>query len=126
MQMKDVDPVEPQPRKTAFERCLYRLINAAEVAGRQPDLGADDHVRRFQFLQHTAKVLSRLAIAVQYRRVEVIDAGGDRPRDGPFLIGSIAAHHQTAHGAAAEAEYREPHSRAPKSPKFHRRSSDRS
>ncbi len=34
-------------------------------------------------------------------RVEVVHAGGDHPRDGRLLVG-IAAHHKSAHCAAAE------------------------
>ena len=91
---------------------------------RHPDLGADDHVGRFQLLQDAAKVLFRFAIAVQHRGVEIVHAGGDRPRDGALLVGRIAAHHQSAHRAAAEAQHRELHSRATKCPQLHRRSSD--
>ena len=123
VQMKDVDPVKPQPRQAAFERCRDGVGNAAELAGRHPDLGADGDVGRFQLLQNAAKVLFRFAIAVLHRGVEVVDAGGDRPRDGALLVGGIAAHHQSAHRAAAEAQHRELHSRAPKDPQLHRRSS---
>ena len=123
VQMKDVDPVKPQPRQTALERCPDGVINAAKLAGRQPDLGADDDVGRFQLLQNPAKVLFRLAIAIQHRGVEVVDAGGDRACDCTLLVGGIAAHHQSAHRAAAEAQHRELHSRAPKDPQLHRCSS---
>ncbi len=124
VQMKDVDPVKTQPRQTAFERCPDRVGDAAELAGRQPDLGADGHIGRLQLLQNAAEVLFRFAVAVLHRGVEVVDAGGDRPRDGPLLVGGIAAHHQSAHRAAAEAQHRELHSRAPKDPQLHRCSSD--
>ena len=122
--MKDVDPVKTQSRQTAFERYPHGVGNAAELAGRQPDLGADDHVGWLQLLQNAAKVLFRFAIAVLHRGVEVIDAGGDRPRDGALLVGRIAAHHKSAHCAAAETQHRELHSRAPKDPQLHRCSSD--
>jgi hypothetical protein len=122
--MKDVDPVQAEPRQTAFERHRDGIRNAAEVAGRQPDLGADHHIGRFQLFQNAAKVLFRFPIAVLYGSVEVIDAGGDRARNGAFLVGGIAAHHQSTHRAAAEAQYRELHSSAPKDSHLHRRSSD--
>jgi hypothetical protein len=77
-------------------------------------------VSRFQLLQNAAKILFRFAIAVQHRGVEVVDPGGDRACDGTFLIGSIAAHHQSAHRAATEAEDREVHSRAAKDTHLHR------
>ena len=119
--MKDVDPLEAQPRQAAFERFRHRLGNAAEIALRQPDLGADDRVGRLQRLQNPAEVLFGFAIAVLHRGVEVIDAGGERPRDGALLVGGIAAHHDSADRAAAEAEHRELHARAPKNSHLHRR-----
>ena len=124
MQVKDVDPVKTQSRQTAFERHRHGVGNAAELAGRQPDLGADDHVGRFQPLQDAAKVLFQFAIAVLHRGVEIVHAGGDRARDGALLVGRIAAHHKSADRAAAEAQHRELHSRAPKDPQLHRCSSD--
>ena len=122
--MEDVDPVKTQSRQTAFERNPYGVGNAAELAGRQPDLGADGHIGRFQLLQNAAKVLFRFAIAVLHRGVEVVDPRGDRPRNGALLVGRIAAHHEPAHRATAEAQHRELHSRAPKYPQLHRRPSD--
>ncbi len=120
VQMKDVDPVEMQPGKTAFQRCRDSLANAAELARRHANLGADDCVRRFQLLQNTAKILFRYAIAVLHRGVEIIHAGVERPRDGALLVGTIAAHHQPADGAAAEAQHRELHSRPPEHTQLHR------
>ena len=124
VQMKDVDPVKAQPRQTAFERCRDHLVNTANLAGRHPDLGGDDHVRRFQLLQNAAEVLFRFPIAVQHRRVEIVDAGCNRPRNGALLVGGVAAHHQAAHRAAAKTQHRELHSRAPKDSHLHRRSSE--
>ena len=122
--MQDVDPVKMQPRQTAFERNPDGIINAAKLAGRQPDLGADRDIGRFQLLQDAAKVLLRFAIAVLHRGVEVIDPRSDRPRNGALLVGRIAAHHEPAHRATAEAQHRELHPRAPKHPQLHRRPSD--
>jgi hypothetical protein len=67
VQVKDVDPVKTQSRQTAFERHRYGVGNAVELAGWQPDLGADGHVSWFQLLQNAAKVLFRFAIAVLHR-----------------------------------------------------------
>jgi hypothetical protein len=117
---KDVDPVKTEPRQTAFERYRDGVGDAAELAGRQPDLGADDHVRRFQLLQNAAEVLFRFAIAVLHRGVEVVYAGGDRARDDTLLLGRIASHHKSAHRAAAEAQHRKLHPRPPKDPQLHR------
>jgi hypothetical protein len=58
-----------------------------------------------------------LTIAVLHGGVEVVHAGGDRPRDGTLLAGRIAAHHKSVH--CAEAENRELHSRAAKDPQLH-------
>src|SRR6202035_1505995 len=124
VQVKDVDPVNPQSRQTAFERHCYGVGNAVELAGWQPDLGADGHVGWFQLLQNAAKVLFRFAIAVLHRGVEVVHASGDRSRDGTLLVGRIAAYHESADCAAAEAQHRELHPRAPKDPQLHRCSSD--
>ena len=118
--MKDVDPLKPQPRQAAFERFRHGIGNAAELLLWYPDLGADDRVGRFQRLQNPAEILFRFAIAVLHRGVEVIDAGGERPRDGALLVGGIAAHHDSADRAAAEAKHRELHSRAPKHSQLHR------
>ena len=125
MEVKDVDPVKMQARQASFERDRDGVGNAAELAGRQPDLGADGHVGWSQLLQDAAKVLFRFAIAVLHRGVEVVHASGDCAGDGTLLFGRIAAHHESADCAAAEAQHRELHSRAPKYPQLHRRSSDR-
>ena len=116
VQMKDVDPVKTQPRQTAFERCPDRVGNAAGLAGRQPNLGADDCVGRLQFLQDTAEVLFRFTIAVLHGGVEIVDADVNRPRDGALLLGNaLAAHHESTDGAAAKTQHRKLHSGAPQS-----------
>ena len=108
VQVEDVDPIEAQSRQTALERLRHGAGNASEVAARQADLGADRDVGRFEPLQHAAEILFRFAIAVLHRGVEVVHAGGDRPRNGALLIARIAAHHQSADRAAAEAQHRQP------------------
>ena len=112
--MEDIDPFETQPRQAALDRLCDRAGNAAEVTLRQSYLGADDRVGRLQNPQNPAEVLFGFAIAVLNRGVEVIDAGLERPRDGALLVGGIAAHHDAADRATAEAEDRELHSRATK------------
>src|SRR5260370_2428815 len=123
VKVKDVERVEAESCPTAFERHSCGLGNAAELAGRKPDLGDDGHFDRLELLQNAAKVLFRFAIAVLHRGVEVIHASGDCPRDGTLLVGRIAAYHESADCAAAEAQHRELHSRAPKDPQLHRCSS---
>jgi hypothetical protein len=68
--------------------------NVYEVSAWQPDLGANDHVGRFEALQHAAEILFRFAVAVLHRGVEVVHAGGDRPRNGALLVEWITAHHE--------------------------------
>ena len=121
MQVKDLHTIEPQPRQTGVERRRHRVGNAAMIGGRQAHLGADGDVGRFEFLQDTAEVLFRFAIAVLHRGVEIVHAGIDRACNGAFLVGGIAAHHQSSDRAAAEAEHRELHSGAAKNPQLHRR-----
>ena len=124
MQVKDVDPVKAQSRQAAFERRRDGVGDAAEVGGRQPDFCAHCDARRLQSLQDATKVPFRFAVAVLHGGVEIIDAGFDRPRDGAFLVGRIAAHHKSADGAAAEAQHRQLHSGAPKVSQLHRTSFD--
>jgi hypothetical protein len=106
VQVQDVGPIKTESRQTGFERLRHGVGNPAEVGGRQPDLGADDHVGRFEPLQNAAEILLRFAVAVLHRGVEVIHAGGDSPGDGALLVERIAAYHQSADRAAAEAEHR--------------------
>ena len=58
VQVKDIDPVEAQPRKARFERLRYSFGNATSVRGRQPDLGADYSVGRLKLLQDPAEIFS--------------------------------------------------------------------
>lgn len=125
VEVDDVDPLELQARETGFERLGDGVGDAAEVAGGHPHLGADRHVGRFELLQDPAEVLFGFAVAVLHRGVEVVHAGGDRARDGALLVERIAAHHQPADRAAAEAQQRELHPGAPECSHFHRRSSAR-
>ncbi len=125
VQVEDIDPPEAQPREAALERLRYGFANAPEVRARQADLCTDGHVGRFELLQHTAEILFRFAVAVLHCGVEIVHAGLDRPRHGALLVKRIAAHHQSADRAAAEAQHRELHSSAPEHPHVHGRSSAR-
>ena len=109
--------------EAAFERFRHGVGDAAEFGARQPDLGADDRVGGFEVLQDAAEILLRLAVAVLHRGVEVIDADGERAGDGALLVARIAAHHQSADRAAAEAQHRKLHAGAAVDPHFHRHSS---
>ena len=122
VQMEDVDPIAAKPRQTGFERLRHGVGNVAEVGGRQPDLGADDDVGRFELLQDAAEILFGFAVAVLHRGVEVVHAGGERACDGALLVEWFAAHHQSADRAAAEAQHRKLHSGAAEYPHFRRSS----
>ena len=74
-------------------------------------------------MQDTTEIPLGFAVAVLNRGVKVVHAGSGGPRDGALLVDWIAAHHQSADRAAAEAQYRELHSGAPEYSHFHRRSS---
>jgi hypothetical protein len=69
------------------------------------------------------RFFSGFAVTVLHRGVEVVHAGGDRPGDCALLVERIAAHHQSANRAAAEAQHGELHSGAPEYPHCHRPSS---
>jgi hypothetical protein len=123
VQMKDIDPVAPQPGKASFQRRRDGLPDLAEHRVRQPHLGADDHGGRFQLLQDAAEVLFGLAVAVGHRGVEVVHADFEGAGDGALLIHRIAAHHEPADSAAAETEHGNPRAGSAVGAHFHRRSS---
>jgi hypothetical protein len=120
VQVENVDVVPLQTHETIIERFGNRVGDAAIVSARQADLGADNRVAGFQVLQNAAEVLFRLAVAVLHRRVEVIHADFECAGDGALLIARIAAHHQSADRAAAEAEHRYLHACAAVDAHFHR------
>src|SRR6266481_362868 len=66
MQMEDVHPLHAQALQAPFERSAYGVLDPAEIAGRQADLGADDGVGGLQPSEHAAEILLGLAIAVLY------------------------------------------------------------
>src|SRR5205807_9514476 len=74
---------------------------------------------RPQLLQDAAKVLLRLAVAIQHRRIEIVHADRDRTRDEPFLVGGIAAHHDAAHRATPKAQRRDFRSGTAEVPHLH-------
>ncbi len=121
VQMQNVDPIEPHAREAGFKRYRHGIADAAELRAAQPHLGADEHAGGFEALQHAAEILFRLAVAVQYRGVEIVHARGDRAGDGALLIALIAADHQSADRTAAETQSREPHAAAAEVPHLHRR-----
>src|SRR5262249_45558688 len=107
MQVQDVDPLETQPLQAGVERPRHRVADAAEVVGLQPHFGAAQRVGGLELLPDGAEVLFRFAFPVLPRRVEIVDAGRDRACDGALLVARVAAYHQPADRAAAEAQHRE-------------------
>src|SRR6266516_1208639 len=108
-----------EPPQTSLDGFGDGLLDATELGGGQPHLGADDRVLRLQLLERAPEVLFRFAVAVLHRGVEIIDAGFERARDRPFLVRGLAAHHQPAHRPAAEAEDRDPQPGPAECPHFH-------
>ena len=95
------------------------------VCSRPPGWGSTE-IRRSTLCKANCSSTPAVAWSADKERagVEVVHARGDCLRDGTLLVGRIAAYHDSADCAAAEAQHRELHSRAPKDPKLHRRSSD--
>ncbi len=108
VQVKNVHPLHAEPPQAALEGFGYRLVDAGEIGGGQPHLGADDCAFGLELPERAAEILFRLAVAVLDRGVEIIDAGFERPGDRPLLVGRGAAYHQPAHRAAAEPQDRDP------------------
>ncbi|HYT87906.1 MAG TPA: hypothetical protein VEL76_04245 [Gemmataceae bacterium] len=119
VQVEDVHPLHPQPPQACLQRRGHGVADAAEIGGRQPHLGADDRVHGLQLPERAAEISFRLAVAVLHRRIEVVHPGFQRPGDGPFLVGGVAAHHQPAHRTAAEAQDRDPHPAPAEGPHLH-------
>ena len=86
--------------------CSIALPTSARCSADEPDLGADDDIG-LQRLEHTAEIALGLAIAVERRGVEVVDAGLDGARRGALLVGRRALGEQPADGAGAIAQHRD-------------------
>ena len=116
--MEDVDPVEPQPRRLPSSDVAIASRNAAaRLTASAP--WCRRSLGRLQLLQHAAEIGFRLAVAIQHRGVEIVHAGLERARHRALLVGGIAAHHQPAHRAAAEAQHRDLQSGPPECPHLH-------
>jgi hypothetical protein len=121
VKMEDVDPVAPKALEAFLERARHRLGDAAERRQGNADLGADDRLGGLERAQHATEIPLRSAVAILHGRVEIIDPGVERARHGALLFLRLAAHHEPAHRAAAEAEHRDPQSAAPEFALLHRR-----
>jgi len=118
VELEQVDALEAEAAEARLEGRRHGLGGAAARLIRDAHLGADDDART-EGLEDAAEVLLGLAVAVLHGRVEVVDAGCERLRDRALLVGRIAAHHQAADGAAAEAEHRDLQAGPPESAHFH-------
>ena len=103
VQVEEVEPAPAEQREAVLDRPRERARHIRQVGRAQPALGAHDH-RRSQRTQDHAQVLLRLAAAIGRRRVEVVDAEFDRPRDRPLPLDRRAPHHQPADIPAPEGQ----------------------
>ena len=122
--VEDVDMVAAE----AFQACLQGrgdgVGGAAALSRHDAHLGGDDHLG-LELGQHPAEVLLGLAVAVERRAVEVVDAELERARHRPLLVGGLAARHQAADRAAPERKDRDLESGLAKPSAFHLASSRR-
>ena len=93
MQVEYIHVVHAQPPQATVQRIRGGLCDVAALGLGEPDLGADKR-SRLQLCPNPAKIGLRRAVAVLHRRVEVVDAGFQCPRDRTLLIRLRAAHHQ--------------------------------
>jgi hypothetical protein len=119
VQLKQINPLELQALQARLQRCRDRRSDPAAFARRNAHLGADQDVG-FEALDDAPEIAFGFTIAVHRCGVEIIDAELDRPLYRTLLVGRVAAHHQTADGAAPEPENRYFEPRAPECACFHR------
>ena len=120
--MQDVHLLHAEPFEAGIEGGGDGGSDIGQVRGPEPDLGANDRVLRLQRLEYAAEVLLGLPVAVQGRRIEVVDARIQRLGDRALLVGRRAAYHQSAHRSASEAQHRSLHACAAEYARFHGRS----
>src|SRR5207249_633679 len=110
--LQQIYALEPESREALVERACDGRRQLRRRHVRHAELRTDIDAR-LERAQHAAEIRLRLAVAVERRGVEVIEAEVHGAGDGPLLLGGRAAHEQTAHVAAAEAENADAQSRPP-------------
>ena len=106
VQLEQVDVVAAEALQAVVHALRDRLADVGAMSAAQPELGAEDDIG-LQRLQHAAEIALGLAVAVERRGVEVVDAGLDGARGGALLVGRRALGEQPADGAGAVAEHRD-------------------
>src|SRR5829696_1554737 len=122
MQIEDVYTVQAQPLQAGFEKVADIGEDAAPIEPLQMNLRSNDRVGGSELLKKTAEVSFRFAVAVLCRCIEVINPCLQSVSYRSFLVGGIAANHQSAHRPAAKPQNREPQSASAEGTHFHRRS----
>ena len=105
VELEQVHVREAEAPEARVERAADRPPHVLHVRGVEADLRADVD-RHAERLQRRAEVLLRLAVTVERRGVEVVDAELDRTRDGTLPLGGAPADHEPADVPAAEPEGR--------------------
>ena len=106
VQLDEIDRIAAQSLQAGFDGAHHRARDVIKLGLLDHHFRADQDVRA-QLGQHTTETALRLAVAVDGRGVEVVDAQLHGARDRPHHLPEIAAHQQSAGGAAAEAEGRD-------------------
>ncbi len=119
VQLEQVDMVAAHAAEAVVHALGDRLGHIGAVLGRQPHLGADHDVG-LERLQHAAEIALGLAVAVERRRVEVVDAGLQSARHGALLIVRPALGHQPADSARTVAKHGNLKTRASQTSLLHR------
>ena len=119
VQVEDIDAVHAEPLEAALQRGGTAAPMRPNSDRGHPHLGPDDGIGRLQVGQGAAEVLLQLAVAVLHRGVEVVHPHVQCAADRPLLVRRRAAHHQSAHRAAAEAQQRDLHAGPPECAHFH-------
>ncbi len=105
VELQQIDMVAAHAFQALLGRAGDQARDVGAVSRGQPELGADHDVG-LQRLQDTPEIALGLAVAVAGGRVEVIDAGLDRPRHGTLLVRPGALGEQPAHRTRAVSEHR--------------------
>ena len=105
VQLEQVDMVAAHALQAVVHALCDRLTDICAMLGAEPHLGADDDIG-LQGLQNAAEIPLGLAVAIERRGVEVVDAGVDGPCHCAFLVGRRTFGEQPADCTGAIAQHR--------------------
>ena len=97
--------IAAKARQAFVQAARDRARNIATMLGAEPHLGPQDNVGP-QRLENAAEVAFGLAVAVERRCIDIVDAGRDCARQRPLLIGCGALGEEAADGTGAVAQHR--------------------